>query len=147
MFYLIFLWEFFLFWKICREWKSLGASAGKYDGYAWNQYFFPAWFLRNVAMCYHKRSTTFLTLDRFHWFSFIRCNSWECKSAFSVWFELIIVIKGQFFVICFDILEKQVIALPWKKKTYLCRYEIFPIKSMRNTNAQLAHVSNVFQVD
>ena len=58
-----------------------------------------------------------------------------------------IVIKDSSFTICKDILVKQVISLPWKICQYgYVIYLILLIKSMRNPNIQLAHLSYLFQV-
>ena len=57
-----------------------------------------------------------------------------------------IVTKDPLFVTCIDILKKRVISRSWKK-TCRYRYVIFFIlltKSMRNQNAQLAHLSYLF---
>ena len=79
-----------------------------------------------------------------------RSASWvDCRDSYLSIHCLLhwIVIKDPFFITCNDILEKQVISLPWKKM-YCYGYVIFVIllfESMRKLNAQLAQFFYLFK--
>ena len=83
-----------------------------------------------------------------HNFSSFGVDFAEIYSCQFTAFTLNIVIKDPLFVTFYDILDKGVISLPWKK-TCCYRYAIFLIlltKSLRNPNSQLAHFNYLFKM-